>query len=74
MFEFSFLAAFALAGTVAYFAWGAHRLYMAFGQCPQCHNRLNRAVSVCPGCGCRQHEHAERRAKVQSMARRPAIN
>jgi predicted amidophosphoribosyltransferase len=72
MFEFNLLAAVALAGSAGYVAWGVHRLYMAFGQCPQCHSRLNRAVAICPGCGCRRHEHAERRAKVQAIARRPA--
>lgn len=72
MFEFSLLSAVAVAGSVAYIVWGGHRLYMAFGQCPQCRHRLNRAVAVCPGCGCRRHEHEARQAKMQTIARRPA--
>ena len=71
MFEFGLLSAVALAGSLAYVTWGVHRLYLAFGQCPQCHNRLNRTVNVCPGCGCRRHEHVARHAKIQTVSRRP---
>lgn len=71
MSEFSLVFAVTAAVSAAYVSWGVYRLYMALGQCPRCHRRLNRAVAICPGCGCRRHEHADQRARVPSAPRRP---
>jgi hypothetical protein len=58
--QHGWLAVIALTVAIAYATWLGYRIYMAFGSCPQCAHRLNRAVDICDRCGCRRHEYGRR--------------
>jgi len=55
-----------------YVIWLAYRVYMAFGKCPRCSQRLARSADVCGACGCRPHEKPTSRS--QGIQRRSAAS